>query len=42
VAIDTGKAFTTIWAMHFKLKDGKLSYVQTYEDTASTAAAFGK
>ena len=40
VALKTGKSFTTAWAMRFLVKDGKIAYCRTYEDTAVTAAAF--
>jgi uncharacterized protein len=42
VALATNKPFTAIWAMHFIVKNGKITYTQTYEDTAATSAAFRK
>lgn len=41
-ALNTGKPFTSIWAMRFVVKNGKIVWFQPYEDTASTAVAFRK
>jgi ketosteroid isomerase-like protein len=35
----TGKTFETDWLMHWIFKNGKVSYLRVYEDTAITAAA---
>jgi hypothetical protein len=42
VALATGKSFTSIWAMRFTVKGGKITYFQPYEDSATTLAAFRK
>jgi ketosteroid isomerase-like protein len=39
VARKTGKPFKSQWAMHFIVKNGKVTYAHVYEDTAVTAAA---
>ena len=39
VARNTGKPFTTQWAMRLQVKAGKVSYCRVYEDSAVTAAA---
>jgi len=39
VANTTGKPFETDWLMHWIVKNGKVTYVRVYEDTALTAAA---
>jgi ketosteroid isomerase-like protein len=38
----TGKVFTAAWAMRFVVKNGKLTFFRSYEDTAITAAALRK
>ena len=35
----TGKPFTSSWAMVWKLKDGKVSYYEAFEDSATIAKA---
>lgn len=35
----TGKPFTAQWAMHFRVRDGKVAFAHVYEDTAVVAAA---
>lgn len=35
----TGRAFTNHWAMRFLVKDGKVSFVHVYDDSAVLAAA---
>ena len=42
VARNTGKPFTSQWAMRFFVKNGKVTYAHVYEDTAVTAAALRK
>lgn len=36
----TGRSFATEWAMVFGFRDGKISSLRVYEDTATAAAAF--
>jgi ketosteroid isomerase-like protein len=38
----TGKIFETDWLMHWIIKNGKVTYLRVYEDTAVTAAALRK
>lgn len=42
VALETGKAFSSIWAMRFVVKGGKIVFFQPYEDTAVVVAALRK
>jgi ketosteroid isomerase-like protein len=39
-ALATGKSFENEWAMVFRLTDGKVAGLKSYEDTAAVAAAF--
>lgn len=38
---DNGKSFTTPIALHLKVENGKISYLQLYEDTLLISQAFG-